>query len=259
MNRIPDTHCHLQDPRFDADRMEVLDRALDRLDWIAVVGDTLESSGAALALARPGVVAVVGVHPYHAESVDDGALSRLRDLAAHPAAAALGEIGLDYFNEFAPRAAQRPAFERQLALAAELGKPVVVHNREADDDCLAILRGHMPALPAVVMHCFGGGPESAAAFVELGCFISFAGNLTFPKAQKLRDAAVVVPLDRLLAETDAPYLAPQPRRGQRCEPADVLLTAAELARVKSLEPAEMAVCLADNARRAFGIADVPII
>ena len=253
MNRIPDTHCHLQDPRFDGDRAEVLDRALDRLDWIAVVGDTLESSEAALALARPGVVAVVGVHPYHAESVDDGAVARLRDLAAHPAAAALGEIGLDYFNEFAPRAAQRPAFERQLALAAELGKPVVVHNREADDDCLAILRDHMPALPAVVMHCFGGGPESAAAFAELGCLISFAGNLTFPKAQKLRDAAAVVPLDRLLAETDAPYLAPQPRRGQRCEPADVLLTAAELARVKGLDPVELKDRLRENASRVFGV------
>lgn len=257
MSRIPDTHCHLQDPRFDGDRGEVLARALECLDWIAVVGDTLESSAAALALARPGVVAVVGVHPYHAEGMDDGALSRLRDLAAHPAVAALGETGLDYFNEFSPRAAQRPAFERQLVLAAELGRPVVVHNREADDDCLAILRDHVPALPAVVMHCFGGGPESAEAFAALGCFISFAGNLTFPKAQKLRDAAAVVPLDRLLAETDAPYLAPQPRRGKRCEPADVLLTAAELARVKGLDAAETRARLAENARRAFGVADAP--
>jgi TatD DNase family protein len=257
VNRIPDTHCHLQDPRFDEDRGEVLARALDCLDWIAVVGDTLESSAAALALARSGVFAVVGVHPYHAEGVDDSALSRLRDLAAHPAAVALGETGLDYFNEFSPRAAQRPAFERQLALAAELSKPVVIHNREADADCLAILRDHASALPAVVMHCFGSGPESAEAFVELGCFISFAGNLTFPKAQKLRDAAAIVPLDRLLAETDAPYLAPQPRRGKRCEPADVLLTAAELARVKGVDSAEMTGCLAVNARRAFGIADAP--
>ena len=256
MTRIPDTHCHLQDPRFDGDRGEVLARALDGLDWIAVVGDTLESSAAALALARPGVVAVVGVHPYHAEGVDDGALSQLRDLAADPAVVALGETGLDYYNEFSPRAAQRPAFERQLALAAELGRPVVVHNREADADCLEILRDHMPALPAVVMHCFGGGPESAEAFVELGCFISFAGNLTFPKAQKLRDAAAVVPLDRLLAETDAPYLAPQPRRGKRCEPADVLLTAAELARVRQCDESEMFEVLRGNALRAFGLCPV---
>lgn len=256
MNRIPDTHCHLQDPRFDGDRAEVLARALGCLDWIAVVGDTLESSAAALALARPGVVAVVGVHPYHAGGVDDGALSRLRDLAAHPAAVALGETGLDYFNEFSPRAAQRPAFERQLALAAELGKPVVVHNREADDDCLAILRDHMPALPAVVMHCFGSGPESAEAFSALGCFISFAGNLTFPKAHRLRDAAAVVPLDRLLAETDAPYLAPQPRRGKRCEPADVLLTAAELARVRQCDELEMCEILRGNALRAFSLPSV---
>lgn len=253
MSRIPDTHCHLQDPRFDGDRAEVLARALDCLGWIAVVGDTLESSAAALALARPGVVAVVGVHPYHADGMDDGALSRLRDLAAHPAAVALGEIGLDYFNEFSPRAAQRPAFERQLALAVGLGKPVVIHNREADDDCLAILRDHAPALPAVVMHCFGGGPESAEAFVELGCFLSFAGNLTFPKAQKLRDAAAVVPLDRLLAETDAPYLAPHPRRGKRCEPADVLLTAAELARVRQCDELVMCGILRENALRAFGL------
>ncbi len=249
--RIPDTHCHLQDARFDADREEVLARSLDRLAWVMVIGDDLANSRAACDLVRPGVFAAVGLHPYHAEALDDAALEQLRELARRPGVRAIGEIGLDYFNEFAPRAAQLRAFPRQLALAAELRLPVVIHNRAADADSLAILREHAPALPAVVMHCFGSGPETAAACAEAGWFVSFAGNLTFPKAQPLRDAAAVVPLGLLLAETDAPYLAPQPRRGQRCEPADALHTAATLAQVKGVDLESMHTALRRNAETAF--------
>lgn len=248
---VPDTHCHLQDPRFDADRGEVLERSVGQLGWLMVIGDDLDSSRAACDLAGPGVFAAVGLHPYHAEALDDAALEQLRELAGRPGVRAIGEIGLDYFNEFAPRAAQLKAFPRQLALAAELRLPVVIHNRAADADSLAILREHSPALPAVIMHCFGSGPETAAACADAGWFVSFAGNLTFPKAQTLRDAAAVVPLELLLAETDAPYLAPQPRRGRRCEPVDVLHTAAALARVKGVSLDTMHAALNKNALAAF--------
>ncbi len=248
---LADPHCHLQDHRFDEDRESVIARALESLDWLAVVGDDIPNSEIACQLVRPGVFAIVGVHPYHGDDFTDDTLETLRTLSTRPGVIAIGETGLDYHNEFSARPAQRFAFVRQLALAAELALPVVIHNREADEDALAILAEHAAALKGVVMHCFGSDAKIAERCVELGFYVSFAGNVTFPKALSLRDAALIVPTDRLLAETDSPYMAPQPVRGKRCEPAFVRHTVEVLAQLRGMPVEEMAALLAANARRAF--------
>ena len=258
-----DSHCHLQDPRFDPDREAVLDRALAGLSLVVVVGDALVTSAQAVMLAkRPGVRAVVGVHPYHASGVTDAVVSQLRELVtANPReTVAVGETGLDYYNEFSPRQDQRRAFERHAVLAASLGLPLVVHNRQADDDTLALLREHRAGLPGVILHCFGSGPAEAETFAELNCHISFAGNLTYPRAENLREAARRVPDHLLLAETDAPYLAPQPVRGQRCEPAHVMHTVSALAALRGEPVDSMADRIARNATRVYqvGLDDTPL-
>jgi TatD DNase family protein len=252
---LADPHCHLQDRRFDDDREAVIARALDALEWLAVVGDDIPNSETACQLVRPGVFAVVGVHPYHADGFTESDVDTLRALCARPGVIAIGETGLDYHNEFSARPAQRAAFVRQLALAAEMALPVVIHNREADGDTLAILADHAAALKSVIMHCFGSDAKAAELFVELGCYVSFAGNVTFPKAIPLREAASVVPAERLLAETDSPYLAPQPVRGKRCEPAFVRHTVEALAQLRGMSVETMAALLAENARRAFCLGD----
>lgn len=263
MFQLADSHCHLQDPRFDPDREAVLDRALAGLSLVVVVGDALVTSAQAVMLAkRPGVRAVVGVHPYHASEVTDAVVSQLRDLvtANSRETVAVGETGLDYYNEFSPRQDQRRAFERHAVLAASLGLPLVVHNRQADDDTLALLREHRAGLPGVILHCFGSGPAEAETFAELNCHISFAGNLTYPRAENLREAARRVPDHLLLAETDAPYLAPQPVRGQRCEPAHVMHTVAALAALRGEPVDSMADRIARNAARVYqvGLDDTPL-
>ncbi len=254
---LVDTHCHLQSSKFSEDREAVLARALDRLDWLVVIGYSLKNCREALALTRDRVFATVGLHPYEAKNADAAALATLRELAEQPGVVALGETGLDYFNEYSPRPDQARAFARQLELAAELGLPAVIHNRAADEDSHAILREHIGALPACIMHCFGSDAAFAERCVALGCHVSFAGNVTFPKAEQLREAARVVPLDRLLVETDAPYLAPQPKRGKRCEPQYVEYTARCLAEIKGVAFEEFCVATTRNARTAYGLGSDP--
>lgn len=247
-----DTHCHLQMKQFDDDRENVLEHALACLDWLVVVGDGISGCEGMLELLQPRVFGTVGFHPYHAAEYDDDAESRLTDFAAHPGVVAIGETGLDYFNEFAPRAAQRVCFERQLALAARLNLPAVIHCRSADEDAFAILKEHVPHLPGCIMHCFGGTVAFAEQCVELGCHISFAGNVTFPKAETLREAARIVPSDKILAETDAPYLAPQSVRGKRCEPAHILHTIQFLAKLRKETMENFSTQMVSNACRVFG-------
>lgn len=246
-----DTHCHLQMSRFDEDRDAVLARSLERLAWLVVVGDDLEGSRAAIALARNRVYAAVGFHPYHAAALDADAETRLRALARQPGAVALGETGLDYFNEFCPRRLQQTAFERQLAIAAELKMPVVIHCRDAEEDVMAILKNHGGHPAALIMHCFGGGALFAEQCLAQGCYISFAGNVSYPKAATLQEAARIVPEERLLVETDAPYLAPQCVRGKRCEPWHVVHTLAFLAALRNSAEDALAAQVRGNAERAF--------
>ena len=251
---LVDTHCHLQSEKFDADREEVLARALDVLDWLVVIGDDLESSLAAVNLTRDRVYASVGVHPYHAGAVDDGVIARLRELAANERVKGIGEIGLDYFkyNE-TPRDVQRIGFERQLELAAELNLPVVIHNRDSTDDLCDVLQAHASALSSGIIHCFAGPVSFVERALSWDFYISFAGNVTFPKAEDLRVAAQAVPLNRLLVETDAPYLAPQPVRGKRCEPQHVRHTADFLADFLNLDCEEFSAQTAKNAAELFHV------
>lgn len=250
---LVDTHCHLQSQRFDVDRDAVVEACLDKLDWLVVIGDDMASSRAAVAMTGPRIHAVVGMHPYYAKDVDAAVLDELRDLAVRPGVIGLGEMGLDYFNEYSPRPDQARAFEAQLQMACELNLPIVIHNREADEDCHAILKGFAGRLSGCIMHCFGSGPEYAEKFVELGFYVSFAGNVTFSKAVALQEAAKVVPMDRLLVETDAPYLAPIPLRGKRCEPWHVQHTAAFLAELKGVPVEELTARTTENAKRVYNI------
>ncbi len=243
---LTDSHCHLDDPRFDADREAVLERALQagvtRLLAIGT-GDgppDLEA-GVRLAERYPFVLASAGVHPHDAAKVLPATFDQLAALARHPKVAAIGEIGLDYHYNFAPPERQREVFAEQLRLAAAAGKPVIIHTREAWDDTMALLERYVrPGGPGGIFHCFSGGAEQARQALGLGFHLSFAGVVTFPKAEGVREAARLTPLDRLLIETDAPYLAPVPHRGRRNEPAFLLETARRLAALRG-EPLELLV------------------
>ncbi len=259
MIKAVDTHCHLQMTPFDEDREQVIERSLESLAWMVVIGDGIEGSAGALKLLRPRIYGTVGFHPYHAAAYDDDAESRLEEFAGTPGIVAVGETGLDYHNEFASRTQQRACFERQLALAVRLRLPAVIHSRDADDDTFAILRDQVPRLRGCILHCFGGSVDFAEKCLELGCYISFAGNVTFPKAELLREAARRVPPDRLLAETDSPYLAPQPVRGKRCEPQYVLHTLQYLASLKSVNADTLIRQITENACAAYNLPPVSLL
>jgi len=249
-----DTHAHLDDAQFDADRSGVIARAREAgVRRILSVGDTLASSERALALAREyaGVRAAVGVHPHAADTCDEAAVSRLRELAAAAEVAAIGEIGLDYFKDYQPRRGQRAAFERQAALAAALDLPVVVHNREATDDCLAVLGAYAGRLRGVA-HCFSGDAAAARRFLDLGFYISLAGNVTYRGAEALRKAARFVPEEHLLVETDCPHLVPRGAPRRRNEPAFILHTLRFLAALRGVSPEHLARRACENAERLFG-------
>jgi TatD DNase family protein len=243
---VIDTHAHL-DP---AEAGEVLARARAAgVERVVCVGTTIDGCREALALADryEGVYAGLGVHPHEAGGPDADRLDELRALLAHPKAVAVGETGLDWFRDYAPADAQRRLFARQLELAAEIGKPVVIHTRAADGDTLAALRDHEGE---VILHCFSS-PGLLDTALERGWYVSFAGNVTFKNAHDLRAASLAVPGDRLLAETDSPYLAPQPVRGTRNEPANVRHTVAALARARGADPDELARQIDANADAVF--------
>jgi TatD DNase family protein len=213
------------------------------------VGTDADSCRAALEAAErfPAVYAAVGCHPNIAQQLD---VALLRELASHPRCVAIGETGLDYYRDRAPRELQLRAFEAQIELARELGKPLVIHTRAAAEDTLAVLHDGASGL-RVIMHCFSM-PEHLAECIQAGWWISFAGNVTYPSASELAAAVALVPAERLLVETDAPYLAPQSRRGKPNEPAAVVETARFLAAQRGLAPAELEATLERNAAELFG-------
>lgn len=242
-----DTHAHL-DALDDPDA--AVSRAVEAgVSRILTVGTTVAGCRTALDLSdrHEGVYAVLGLHPHEAGSVAVGDVDRLTELLDHPRAVAVGETGLDYFRDYAPRDDQRRLFRRLLTVAAGTGKPVVVHTRAADEDTLAELDGFAGT---VVLHCFSSTDLLPAA-LDRGYYVSFAGNATYPKAADLRTAAARIPDDRILAETDAPYLAPQPVRGRPNEPANVLHTLAALAAARGQEPAALEAAIEENAAAAF--------
>jgi len=248
---LVDAHCHLGDAAFDPDRAAVLERARQAaVHHVVVIGTTPEDSARAAALARgcAALSATAGLHPHEAASWSADTAARLKELLGLPEVVAVGETGLDYHYDHSPRAAQRRAFEAQLALGAELGKPVVVHAREADADIAALLAG---ARATVVLHSFSSGPAVFEAGMAIGAYFSFSGMITFKNWQwTVRPSDC--PADRLLIETDAPYLAPVPHRGKRNEPAFVPAVAEALGRALGASLADVAQRTTDNARRVFG-------
>ena len=242
-----DTHTHLGD-----DAAEVLARARAAgVERVVAVATTVQGARDALELAdaHEGVFACLGIHPHEAGEAGEADVEELRPLLEHPKAVAVGETGLDYFRDYAPRDAQRRLFELQLELARETGKPVVIHTRAADDDTVEVLVRHDGP---VVLHCFSSPPLLEPAR-DRGWYVSFAGNVTYKNAYDLRAAARRVPADRLLAETDSPYLAPQPVRGKRNEPAYVVHTVDALAAARGEEAAWLAAQIDANADAVFSL------
>jgi TatD DNase family protein len=250
---LVDTHCHLADPAYDSDRAEVLDRAWAAgLAHIVIIGESPAASDRALvfAAAEPRLSATAGIHPHDARTWSPDAAEWLRARLRNPRVVAAGEMGLDYHYDHSPRAEQRAAFEAQLALAGEAGKPAVIHAREADDDVAAVLR-NQPGVTAI-LHSFSSGFGLLRAGLLLRHYVSFSGMVTF-RNWGLDRAILDTPLDRLLLETDGPYLAPVPHRGKRNEPAFVRQVAERIASLRGLEPDELIARTAENAARVFGL------
>jgi TatD DNase family protein len=244
---LVDSHCHLDDEKFDPDREQVIERARAAgVEMMMAIGTGSELDVAIRQAERyPFMYATIGVHPHDAAKATSDTFVKLRELASHPKVLAVGEIGLDYHYDFSPRDVQQSVFEKQLEIAAEFHKPIVIHTREAWDDTMA----QVTALPdGGIMHCFTGDRAQAAQALERGFHLSFGGVLTFPKAEELREAARIVPEDRLLVETDCPYLAPVPHRGKRNEPAFVVDTARRLADVRGTSFEAIAACTTRNFR-----------
>jgi TatD DNase family protein len=264
-----DSHAHLEGPRYDADRDQVLARAKQAgVEAFLAIGngDGPGTADCGIQLSEkysgkpeyPEVWASVGVHPHEASLANDNAYARLEQWAGHPRVIAWGEIGLDYFYDHSPRDVQRKVFRQQMDLARAAKLPIIIHCRPSDngenawDDCLALIAEHWTSSGlGGILHCFTGTVEHVRSGLELGFMISFAGNITFPKAQNIREAAQMVPLDRMLIETDSPYLAPIPHRGQRNEPAFVVETARQIGSIRGLAVEEIGARTAENFYRFF--------
>ena len=249
-----DTHAHYDDKAFDADRLELLEGLPSKgVSHIVNPGCDVLSSRRAIELAErfPHVYAAVGIHPGEIESCRQGDLQIIEELAAHPKCLAIGEIGLDYYWEPYDKEAQIKLLRRQLDMAMELDLPVSLHIRDAYGDAMEVLTDY-PGLKGV-MHCFSGSAEIAERCVRMGLYVAFGGSLTFKNNKKAPAAAAVVPPDRLLLETDCPYMAPVPHRGKRCLPAMTAITCEKLAEIKGIDPAEMERIAYENAVRLFGL------
>jgi len=251
-----DSHCHLDEARFDADREQVIARAsaagVTRMISIGASGGMQANHDAiALAARHPGIFATVGIHPHEASTVSPAVIEELARLARGPKVVAIGETGLDYYYDHSPRPAQREVFRQSIQLARTLRLPVVVHLRDAYEDAVTILREESAAETGGVMHCFSGDRAQAKSFLDLGFDISFSGVVTFKNADELRAVAHMVPADRFLVETDAPFLAPVPYRGKRNEPAYVVHTAAAVAGVRGQALEEIAALTRANTERRF--------
>ena len=248
-----DTHCHLTDPRL----LEQLDSVIDRaraagVSHMITIGTDIADDRAAISLCRgrTNLRCAIGIHPNYTQDATLNDIPQLRILQSDPSVVALGEMGLDYFHKFADRDHQRRMFEAQMALAAEFGRPVVIHSREAIDDTLAVMKSF--AGVRAVFHCFTGTMAEAERILAAGYWISFTGPVTYKKNDALREVVRMVPIDRLMVETDAPYLSPEPKRSHKTnEPALVMYTAARVAEVKGISIGELDRVTTANAERFF--------
>lgn len=253
-----DTHAHLQDEELQKDLAKVLERAkTNGLEKIICVGFDLPSSQQALNIARKHkeVYAAVGIHPHDAESLDNKALEKIYTMAKDPRVVAIGEIGLDYYRDLSPRDQQRRAFLEQIKLAQELGKPIVIHDRDAHEEVMEIIKSEKAGKNLGIMHCYSGSLPMAAELIKLGFYISFAGPLTFKNARKAQEVAAKIPMDKILVETDCPYLTPEPWRGKLNEPANVKYVAQKLGELRGKGEEEIAYLTNLNAKKVYRIKD----
>ena len=251
--KVIDTHAHYDDEAFDSDRFAVLDELFqNKADRIINVGCTLKSSQKSLEFAAryEGMYAAVGIHPEETDSLPDDYLDRLREMRKNPKTVAIGEIGLDFHREAHDKETQRLRFREQLSLAKELSLPVIIHSREATRETLEILSEFRPK---GVVHCFSGSAETAREILNIGMMISFTGVLTFKNAKKAVEACKIIPLDRIMLETDSPYMAPVPYRGKRCDSGMVCEIAKKAAEIKGMQAEELLRICNDNAVRFFGL------
>src|SRR3990170_432029 len=252
---LVDSHAHLQWRSFDQDREKVITLAKEAdVKYVVNIGYDLEGSKKAIALAEKheGLYATVGIHPHNASELNEKVLDNLRLLSENPKVVAIGEIGLDYYRNLSPKTAQQKAFEAQLLLAQELELPVVIHDRDAHADIFKTLSKFKGKLNGV-MHCFSGSREMAEQYVKMEYYISFAGTVTFPNAHKLHESAKSIDLNKILLETDCPWLAPQEMRGKRNEPAFLPFTAEKIANLREISLAELAEATTKNTRQIFHI------
>lgn len=251
-----DTHVHLNAEQYNEDLEEVIERAQSEgVATVVVVGFDRPTIKKAMELADQYsfVYASIGWHPVDAIDMTDEDLAWIEELAAHPKVVALGEMGLDYHWDKSPKDIQKEVFRKQIALAKRVKLPIIIHNREATQDIVAILKEEGAEEVGGIMHCFSGSAETAEECMKMNFYISFGGPVTFKNAKNVKETAAEIPLDRLLVETDCPYLTPHPFRGKRNEPAYVKLVAEELARIKNLSFEEIAEITTNNAKKIFGI------
>jgi TatD DNase family protein len=255
MAGLIDTHCHLDDERLIGDEEQVLQKAMEfGVETMVTIGTDEQTSAAAakIAVRYPGrVFHTVGAHPSDVDRFGEKELAEVERLARETGPKAIGEIGLDYYHD-SDRKKQVVVFERMISLARELSLPIVIHNRDAHDDVCRMLTEKAKGLK-ILLHCYSSGPDFVERFMDLGCLFSIAGPVTFKNGQSLRDAVAKIPLDRLVVETDSPYLTPEPNRGKRNEPAYVKFTAEKVAEVKGITLEEVAERTTQNAKKFFGI------
>lgn len=253
LNHIFDTHAHYDDRKFDADRDAVLS-ALPEKGIYAVVNAACDmkscKTGIALAEQHSFVYCSAGIHPHSADEFRPNDIDLLAEYAKHNKVVAIGEIGLDYHYDFSPRDIQNQVFEAQLQLAHELDMPVIIHDREAHADTMSLLKKYRPH---GILHCYSGSAEMAKELIKMGMYIAFGGAVTFKNARKTLEAAAAVPLERLLLETDCPYMTPEPFRGKRCDSSHIVYTAQTLAALKQLEPQALLDATCTNAKAVYGI------
>ena len=251
-----DSHSHIGTVEFDSDRDEVCKRIEDTgMSYVIDIGVDLESSMKAIKLAEkyPWCYATVGYHPHEVKDLDDDTLMLIEGLAKKPKVVAIGEIGLDYYRDYSPRDLQRKWFREQIRLALKLGMPIVIHDRDANDDVLKILKEEKAFGTKVLMHCYSGSRELARQYVKLGANISISGTITYKNARRGIEVVEAIPLEHLLIETDCPYLTPEPFRGRRNEPTFIKYTAQRVAEIKGISFEEVAETTCNNAKKFFGI------
>ena len=253
--KIIDSHAHYDDSAFDGDREQLLSSMFESsVELVIEMGCSMESSRNSVALSQkyPQIYAAVGVHPEDSSKVYDGYIEELEQLSRNEKVVAIGEIGLDYHYDGFDREKQIEVFEQQLILAQRLDLPVVIHSRDATKDCMELLKKYKPK---GVVHCFSGSAETAKEIISLGMYIGFTGVLTFKNARKAIEACEVIPTDRLLLETDCPYMAPVPFRGKRCDSTMIRFTAEKMAEIKGVTPDKIQEICNNNAKILFAIAN----